>query len=81
MSETVVNTDTVQLDPEDVAVIFKPSTVNLVTPLSNEHKEIAYNVEFAVMVAHLASIDKQWVEDTINRFEKVNALPVSGDKH
>jgi hypothetical protein len=70
MNESVVEADNFTLGDDDVAIVLTPDSVRLVTPKKDDDELVSANVQFAVMLAYLASTDSEWVQDTIDRFEE-----------
>lgn len=75
MKKSVEQSDSINLYNDEIAILFTPDSVRVVTPLVDDD-DIAYpHQHFAVMLAYLASTDMEWVESTMQRFDEA-----TGDK-
>lgn len=70
MKDAVVEASEFKLAHDEAAVVISPDSVKLVTPEKDDDEMVGHNVQFAVMLAYLASTDGEWVESVIQRFEE-----------
>ena len=70
MKNSIVQAADFKLADNEAAVVISPDSIRLVTPDKDHDEPVGHNVQFAVMLAYLASTDTEWVESVIQRFEE-----------
>lgn len=70
MTKSIIESSELTLSGDEAAVVLGPERVRLVTPEKKDDDLVGHNVQFAVMLAYLASTDTEWVESVIERFEE-----------
>jgi len=75
MNKSVEQNDSISLNNDEIAIVFTPESVRVVTPPVDDDDIAHPHQHFAVMLAYLASTDEEWVESVLKRFDEV-----TGDK-
>jgi len=73
MKTSFIESDNFELKDGEVAVLYTADSVRIVTPPVDDSTVPEPHQQFAVMLAYLSSVDQEWVESVLQRFDEATA--------